>query len=90
MIEPFDVATLVGDSVIAKQVYRNCLVVIYSHHTIADLIELYMTEFDIIMGINWLASCYTILWLLVDYREKAVRFRFPRGKVEREYNIAER
>ena len=58
MIEPFEVATLVGDFVIATRVYRNCSVVIYSRRTIADLIELNMIEFDIVMGMDWLAACY--------------------------------
>ncbi|XP_060197284.1 uncharacterized protein LOC132626435 [Lycium barbarum] len=40
-IEPFEVAT---------PVYRNCSVVIYNRCTKADLIELDMTEFDVIMG----------------------------------------
>ena len=43
------------------RVYRNCSVVIYSRRTIADLIELNMIEFDIIMGMNWLAACYLML-----------------------------
>ena len=58
MIEPFEVATPVGDSVIATRVYKNCSVVIYSRRTVADLIELNMIEFDIIMGMDWLATCY--------------------------------
>ena len=47
--------------------------VIYSRRTVADLIELNMIEFDIIMGIDWLASCYAN----VDCRGKIVRFQFP-------------
>ena len=50
LIEPFEVATPVGDFVIAKRVYMNCSVVIYSRRTVADLIELNMIEFDIIIG----------------------------------------
>ena len=73
MIEPFEVATPVGDFVIATPVYKNCLVVIYSHRTVADLIELNMIEFDIIMGMDWLAACYAN----VDCRGKIVRFQFP-------------
>ena len=58
MIEPFKVATPVGDFVIATRVYRYCSVVIYSRRTVADLIELNMIEFDIIMGMDWLSACY--------------------------------
>ena len=50
LIEPFEVATPVGDFVIATRVYKNCSVAIYSLHTVADLIELNMIEFDIIIG----------------------------------------
>ena len=73
LIEPFEVATPVGDFVIATRVYRNCSVVIYSRRTVADLIELNMIEFDIIMGMDWLAACYAN----VDCRGKIVRFQFP-------------
>ena len=55
LIEPFEVATPIGDFFIATRVYKNCLVVIYSHRTVEDLIELNMIEFDIIMGMDWLA-----------------------------------
>ena len=72
MIEPFEVATPLGDSVIATRVYKNCSVVIYSRRTIADLIELTIIEFDIIMGMDWLAACYAN----VDCRGKVVRFQF--------------
>ena len=73
LIEPFEVATPVGDFVIATPVYKNCLVVIYSHRTVADLIELNIIEFDIIMGMDWLAAYYAN----VDCRGKIVRFQFP-------------
>ncbi|XP_015057509.1 uncharacterized protein LOC107003724 [Solanum pennellii] len=73
LIEPFEVATPVGDFVIATRVYKNCSVVIYSRRTIVDLIELNMIEFDIIMGMDLLAACYAN----VDCRGKIVRFKFP-------------
>ena len=67
-IEPFEVATPVGDFVLAELVYKDCLVVICNRCTRADLIELAMTEFDVIMGMDWLASCYAN----VDCRGKVV------------------
>ena len=39
LIEPFEVATPVGDFVIATRVYKNCSVVIYIRRTVSDLIE---------------------------------------------------
>ncbi|MCF8704095.1 hypothetical protein L3055_11215 [Corynebacterium sp. MC-02] len=66
-IEPFEVATPVGDSVIASRVY--C--------TKADLVELAMTDFDVIMGMDRLSSCHAN----VDCLRKVVYFHFPRGPV---------
>ncbi|XP_059289093.1 uncharacterized protein LOC132042591 [Lycium ferocissimum] len=70
-IKPFEVSTPVGEPVVDRPVYRNCVVVICNHHTMADLHELKMLDFDFIMGIDWLA-CYTN----VDCRTKMVRFQF--------------
>ena len=66
-------STPVGESVIASRVYRNCVIVICDLHTMIDLHELEMVDFDVIMGIDWLASCYAN----VDCRMKMVRFQFP-------------
>ncbi|XP_070022391.1 uncharacterized protein [Nicotiana sylvestris] len=73
LIKPFEVSTSIGDPVIARWVYRDCIIVVHSRYTVADLIELDMVEFNIIMGMDWLASCYAN----VDYRSKMVRFQFP-------------
>ncbi|CAN4096861.1 unnamed protein product [Withania somnifera] len=48
-------------------------VMICSRYTLADLIELEMVEFDVIMGMDWLASCYATM----DCRTKRVCFHFP-------------
>lgn len=40
--------------------------------TLANLIELEMIDFDVIMGIDWLSSCYAT----VDCRDKVARFQF--------------
>jgi len=42
---PFSVPTLVGDSVVAKKVYRDCVVSIGDRETLVDLIELDMVDF---------------------------------------------
>ncbi|XP_070047399.1 uncharacterized protein [Nicotiana tomentosiformis] len=70
LIKPFEVSTPVGDPLIARRVYRDCVVVVLSRSTVADLIELDMVEFDVIMGMDWLASCYAN----VDCSSKMVRF----------------
>ena len=68
--EPFSVSTPVGDPVIARRVYRNCPVTVSQKVTSADLVELEMVDFDIILGIDWLHSCYA----LVDLRTRIIRF----------------
>ncbi|XP_060185837.1 uncharacterized protein LOC132615291 [Lycium barbarum] len=72
-IKPFEVSTPVGEAVIASRVYRNYIVVICDHHTMVDLDELKMVDLDVIMGMDWLASCYAN----VHCRMKMVRFQFP-------------
>ncbi|WMV07858.1 hypothetical protein MTR67_001243, partial [Solanum verrucosum] len=77
--EPFSVSTPVGDLVIARRVYRNCPISAFQKVTSADLVELEMidelemVDFDIILGIDWLHSCYAS----VDCRTRIVRFQFP-------------
>ena len=52
IFEPFSVSTLVGDSIIARRVYRGCVVTVGNRDTLADLIELDMVAFDAILGID--------------------------------------
>lgn len=59
--EPFFISTLVGDSVVARRVHKNYIVFVYSRDTIADLIELDIVNFDAILEMSWLYSCYAIL-----------------------------
>ncbi|XP_070015506.1 uncharacterized protein [Nicotiana sylvestris] len=66
------VSTLVGESIIARRIYRGCTITVCGRQTSADLVELEMLDFDAIMGMEWLAACYAI----VDCREKIARFQF--------------
>lgn len=43
--------------------------------TRADLMLLEMSNFDVILGMDWLASCHA----MVDCFEKVVKFNVPRG-----------
>ncbi|MCF6818978.1 hypothetical protein L3H38_11060, partial [Corynebacterium sp. MC-19] len=52
-IEPVEVATPVGNSIIVNRVYKSCPVRVCDHSTQADLIELDMTDFDVIIGMDW-------------------------------------
>ncbi|XP_070036003.1 uncharacterized protein [Nicotiana tomentosiformis] len=71
--QPVEVSTPVGDSIVANHVYRDCTVLINDRLTSVDLVELVMLDFDVIMGMDWLASCYAN----IDCRAKLVRFHFP-------------
>ncbi|WMV49517.1 hypothetical protein MTR67_042902 [Solanum verrucosum] len=71
--EPFSVSTPVGDSVIARRVYRNCPVTVSQKVTSTDLVELEMVDFNVILGMDWLHSCYAS----VDCRTRIVQFQFP-------------
>ena len=71
--KPFSVSTPVSDPVIARRVYRNCSLTVSQKGTSADLVELEMVDFDVILGMGWLHSCYAS----VDCRTRIVRFQFP-------------
>ncbi|XP_060182450.1 uncharacterized protein LOC132612133 [Lycium barbarum] len=77
LYEPFEVSTPVGESLTVRHMYRGCPVLVYHRRTIADLAELEMVDFDVIMGMDWLASCYAT----VCCRTKVVRFEFPNEPV---------
>ncbi|XP_070002559.1 uncharacterized protein [Nicotiana sylvestris] len=73
LCEPFEVSTPVGESVIERCIYKGCPVKVHHRLTIADLVELEMLNFDVIMGMDWLESCYA----KVGCRTKIVSFEFP-------------
>ena len=68
--EPFSVSTPVGDPVITRRLYKNCPVSVSDKVTLADLVELEMVDFDVVLRMDWLHSCYA----LVDCRTRIVRF----------------
>ena len=55
-------------------VYHNCIVTVYGRDTLANLVEIGMVDFDVIMGMDWLASYYAT----VDYLTKIMHFQFPK------------
>ena len=59
--KPFEVSTPTGESIITRRIYHNCIVTICDCDTLADLIELEIVEFDIIMGMDLVASCYDMM-----------------------------
>lgn len=62
-----------GDFVVAIRVYRGRVVSIHGKETLVDLIELDMLDFDVILVMDWIHSCYTSL----DFRTYKVIFKFP-------------
>ncbi|KAH0705892.1 hypothetical protein KY285_010419 [Solanum tuberosum] len=75
--EPFSVSTPVGESILAKRVYRDCPIFFNRTSTMADLVELDMVDFDVILGMDWLHACYAS----VDCRTRVVKFQFPNEPV---------
>ncbi|XP_070045431.1 uncharacterized protein [Nicotiana tomentosiformis] len=61
LYEPFSVSTPVGESILATRVYRDCDITLRGRDTVADLIELRMVDFDVIMGMDVLYSCFSKL-----------------------------
>ena len=66
-------STPVGDPIIAKWVYRNFPIIVSQKVTSADLVKLEMADFDVILFMDWLHSCYAS----VDCRSRIVGFQFP-------------
>ena len=68
--EPFLVSTPIGDIIRAERVYRDCSITVLDRVTYANVIELTMLDFDIILGMDWLHKLYAT----IDYRNIIVRF----------------
>ncbi|XP_070010668.1 uncharacterized protein [Nicotiana sylvestris] len=66
-----------GESIIAARVYRGCVVKVRGRNTAANLIELGMVDFDVIMGMDWLYTCFAKL----DCRTRTIRLEFPNEPV---------
>lgn len=73
LLEPFSFSTLVGDSILAQRVKRGCPSSVCHKSTLADLVELDMVDFDVILGMYWLHTCYASR----DCRSRRVKFQFP-------------
>ncbi|XP_070013060.1 uncharacterized protein [Nicotiana sylvestris] len=71
--EPFSMSTPVGESIMAVRVYRGYVVTVRGRDTMANLIELGMVDFDVIMGMDWLYSCFAKL----DCWTRTMRLEFP-------------
>ncbi|XP_075076495.1 uncharacterized protein LOC142163141 [Nicotiana tabacum] len=71
--DPFLVATPIGESLLTEYVYRACQIRVEGKDTLADLIVLDIIDFDMLIRMDWLSSCYDI----VDCHAKIVNFEIP-------------
>ncbi|XP_070014990.1 uncharacterized protein [Nicotiana sylvestris] len=75
--DPFSVSTPVDESITAARVYRGCVVTVRGRDTMVDLVKLGMIDFDVIMGMDWLYSCFAKL----DCRTRTMRLEFSNEPV---------
>ncbi|XP_070018077.1 uncharacterized protein [Nicotiana sylvestris] len=71
--DPFLVVSPVGEFLLAEYVYCACQIRVEGRDTLDDLIVLNMIDFDMLVGMDWLSSCYAI----VNCHAKIVRFEIP-------------
>ena len=65
---PIHVSTPVGDSLMVDQVHQSCVVIFAERDTLIDLVVLDMINFDVILGMDWIAPYHVVL----DYFAKTV------------------
>src|SRR5262249_2381537 len=71
MENPLVIATPLGDSVDVQYVYSSCVIELGGRKLSADLIELPVLDFDVILGMDWLA----INNATIDCFKKCIIFR---------------
>ena len=73
MLFPLSVATPLSDELETDVFFPSCPVLVEGRELLADLVLLDVIDFDVILGMDWLARHYASL----DCREKVVIFRIP-------------
>jgi len=68
------VATPMGHFLLVNLVYKSYEILLEGKWLMVDLIELDMVYFDVILGMDWLASCHATL----DCHNKVVKFDMTR------------
>ena len=71
---PMNVSTPVGENPRIDAVYLNCIVKVQGNELLVDLLPLEMVDFDVILGMDWLAKHNSI----VDCFSKTVIFKKSR------------
>ncbi|XP_073030708.1 uncharacterized protein [Primulina eburnea] len=74
--EPLRVATPASKIIETHKVYRNCKICIGKQIFEVELIQFNMVEFDIILGMDWLAKNHAI----VDCQKKEIRLQTPANR----------
>ena len=75
--EPFLVSTPAEETVVSKRAYQNCPISLPNRVCYVDLVELDMLDFYVILGMDWLHSCFES----IDYTTRVVRLNFPNEPV---------
>ncbi|XP_075486328.1 uncharacterized protein LOC142525931 [Primulina tabacum] len=73
LADPFRIATPTSKAIETHEIHRDCLISIGNRTFNADLIQLVMADFDIILGMDWLARNNA----LVDCKGKIVKLLTP-------------
>ncbi|XP_073051196.1 uncharacterized protein [Primulina eburnea] len=74
LTEPFRISTPTSRAIETEEIYRDCEISINNQTFGADLIQLIMVDFDIILGMDWLARNSAV----VDCKGKEVKLRTPK------------
>ncbi|XP_073041822.1 uncharacterized protein [Primulina eburnea] len=76
LVEPFRIATPTSKTIETHKIHRNCIIYINEHTFNAELIQVNMVEFNVILGMDWLSKSHAI----VDCRRKIIKLRTPSQK----------
>ena len=57
------VSTPVGESIVAKRVYRNFPIMLTNRATHVELVEFDIIDFDVILGMEWLHTRFSSIIL---------------------------
>ncbi|XP_073291056.1 uncharacterized protein [Primulina huaijiensis] len=71
LAEPFRIATPASKTIETHDIHRDCMISIGNQTFSADLIQLILADFDIILGMDWLAKNNA----MVDCKGKRVKLR---------------
>ena len=68
---PLAIEILLGETIVVRYMYPDCVVEVEGKIFPTDLIELQVLEFDVILGMDWLSENYAS----IDCHDKCIRFR---------------